>query len=79
MPMSEPLTPDKDVVFRGLLRLDGEPNQIPAELFGGFLERLANSCNMSLRRARIATTGLIEKIRCCFRMKKKIEYKMNVK
>jgi hypothetical protein len=59
--MSESLTPDEDVVFREFTRLDVEPNQIPAELFAGFLERLANSCNMSLERARQATLGLIEK------------------
>ena len=59
--MSEPLTPDEEVVFREYTRLDVEPNQIPVELFEGFLERLANSCNMSLQRARIATQGLIDK------------------
>ena len=59
--MSEPLTPDEDIVFHELLRLDVEPNQVPVELFEGFLERLANSCNLSLQRARIAITGLIEK------------------
>ena len=59
--MSEPLTPDEDVVFREFSRLDVEPNQIPAELYAGFLERLAKSCNMSLQRARLATQGLIDK------------------
>ncbi len=59
--MSEPLTPDEDVVFREFMRLDVEPNQIPVELYAGFLERLANSCNMSLQRARLATQGLIDK------------------
>ena len=59
--MSEPLTPDEDVVFREFTRLDVEPNQIPAELFEGFLERLAGSCNLSLERARRAIQGLIDK------------------
>jgi len=59
--MTTPLTPDEDVVFREFLRLDVEPNGIPAEIFEGFLERLANSCNMSLQRARLATQGLIDK------------------
>ncbi len=59
--MSEPLTPDENVVFREFMRLDVEPNQIPVELYAGFLERLANSCNMSLQRARLATQGLIDK------------------
>ena len=59
--MDEPLTPDEDVVFREFTRLDVEPNQIPAELYAGFLERLAISCNMSLQRARLATQGLIDK------------------
>jgi hypothetical protein len=55
------LTPDEDVVFRELIRLDVEPNQIPPELFGGFLERLARSCNIPLPRARLAVQGLIDK------------------
>ena len=59
--MSTPLTPDEDVVFREFLRLDVEPNQIPPELFSGFMERLAESVNLSLQRARIATQGLIDK------------------
>jgi hypothetical protein len=59
--MIEPLTPDEDVVFREFTRLDVEPNQIPPELYAGFLERLAGSCNMSLQRARLATQGLIDK------------------
>jgi hypothetical protein len=59
--MDEPLTPDEDVVFLELLRLDVEPNGIPVELFEGFLERLAASCNMSLPRARVAIQGLIDK------------------
>ena len=56
-----PLTPDEDVVFREFVRLDVEPNQIPPELFVGFLERLAASVNMSLPRVRSATQGLIDK------------------
>ena len=59
--MDEPLTPDEDVVFSEYLRLDIEPNGIPVELFEGFLEQLAASCNMSLQRARVATQGLIDK------------------
>ena len=59
--MSEPLTPDEEVVFREFTRLDVEPNQIPPELFEGFLEQLAKSCNMSIHRARIATQRLIDK------------------
>jgi hypothetical protein len=59
--MDEPLTPDEDVVLCEFLRLDVEPNGIPVELFAGFLERLAASCNMSLQRARVATQGLIDK------------------
>lgn len=59
--MGEPLTPDEDAVFREFTRLDVEPNQIPAELFAGFLERLASSCSMSVPRARIALQGLIDK------------------
>lgn len=57
----EPLTPDEERVFREFLRLDVEPNQIPVELYAGFMERLANSVNMPLQRARIATQGLIDK------------------
>jgi hypothetical protein len=59
--MDEPLSPDEDVVFREYTRLDVEPNAIPVELFTGFLERLADSCNMSVQRARAATQGLIDK------------------
>jgi hypothetical protein len=59
--MDEPLTPDEDVVLSEFLRLDVEPNGIPVELFEGFLERLAASCNMSVQRARIAIQGLIDK------------------
>jgi hypothetical protein len=49
------------VVFLEFLRLDVEPNGIPVELFAGFLEELAASCNMSLQHARVATQGLIDK------------------
>jgi hypothetical protein len=59
--MDEPLTPDEDVVFLEFLRLDVEPNGIPVELFEGFLEKLAASCNMSVQRARVAVQGLIDK------------------
>ncbi len=59
--MDEPLTPDEDMVFSEFLRLDVEPNGIPVELFEGFLERLAASCNMSIQRARVAIQGLIDK------------------
>ena len=59
--MSEPLTPDEEVVFREFTRLDVEPNQIPPELFEGFLVQLAKSCNMSIHRTRIATQRLIDK------------------
>lgn len=59
--MDEPLTPDEDRVYREFLRLDVEPNQIPVELYNGFMERLAASCAMSIQRARIATQGLIDK------------------
>jgi hypothetical protein len=63
MNMSEPLplTPDEDVVFREYIRLDVEPNQIPPELFTGFLERMARSVNLPLQRVRAATQGLIDK------------------
>lgn len=61
IPESESSTPDEDVVFREFTCLDVEPDQVPAELFAGFLERLANSCNMSLERAGQATLRLIEK------------------
>ncbi len=63
MTMTEPLplTPDEDVVFREFIRLDVEPNQIPPELFMGFLERLATSVRMPLPRVRGATQGLIDK------------------
>lgn len=60
-PPEEPLTPDEERVFREFVRLDVEPNQIPVELFAGFMERLAHSVNMPLPRARIATQGLIDK------------------
>ena len=59
--MTESLTPDEDTVFRELTRLDVEPNQIPPELFEGFLEQLANGCNLSLQRTRAALQGLIDK------------------
>ena len=59
--MREPLAPDEEVVFREFTRLDVEPNQIPAELFEGFLERLARSSSMSLERTRRAIQGLIDK------------------
>jgi len=58
---NESLTPDEDTVFHELTRLDVEPNQIPPELFEGFLERLANACNLSLQRTRVAIQGLIDK------------------
>ena len=61
IPMNESLTPDEDTVFRELARLDVEPNQIPPELFEGFLEQLANGCNLSLQRTRAALQGLIDK------------------
>ena len=59
--MREPLTQDEDVVFRELVRLDVEPHHIPAELFEGFMERLAESSNLPLDRARHAIKGLIDK------------------
>jgi len=59
--MTESLPPDEDTVFRELNRLDVEPNQIPPELFEGFLEQLANGCNLSLQRTRAALQGLIDK------------------
>jgi len=59
--MDKPLTPDEDVVFRELTRLDVEPHQIPVELFAGFLGRLATSCNLSIPSTRIALQGLIDK------------------
>lgn len=59
--MDVPLKPDEEIVFREFSRLDVEPNQIPVELFAGFMERLAKSCNISLPRARIALQGLIDK------------------
>jgi len=52
--MNEPLAPDEDEVFRECTRLDGEPDQIPAGLYAGFLELMANSCNLSLKRANLA-------------------------
>jgi len=58
--MDVSLKPDEEIVFREFSRLDVEPNQIPVELFAGFLERLASSCNISLPRARIALQGLID-------------------
>ena len=59
--MDEPLTPDEDVVYQEFTRLDVEPNQIPPDLYAGFLERLAETCNLSLPRARTAIQGLIDK------------------
>ena len=59
--MSKPLTPDEEVVFRELVRLDVEPHHIPAELFEGFMERLAESSNLPLDRARRAIHGLIDR------------------
>jgi hypothetical protein len=63
MTMSEPLplTPDEELVFCEYIRLDVEPNQIPPELFMGFLERMAGSVSMPLQRVRAATQGLIDK------------------
>jgi len=58
--MDEPLTPDEDVVYREFTRLDVEPNQIPPDLYAGFLKRLAETCHVSLPRARIAIQGLID-------------------
>jgi|GEM_PF-1680366 len=58
--MSEPLAPDEDVVFREFTHLDIEPNQIPAELFEGFLERLARSSSMSVESTPRAIQGLID-------------------
>lgn len=59
--MDDPLTPDEDLVFKELLRLDVEPNQIPPELFEGFLHRLAAAVSLPLPRARAALQGLIDK------------------
>ena len=59
--MDEPLTPDEDVVYREFIRLEVEPNQIPPDLFAGFLKRLAETCHLSLPRTRIAIQGLIDK------------------
>ncbi len=59
--MDEPLTPDEDAVFRELLHLAIEPNDIPPPLFEGFLQRLANSVALSLPRTRTALQGLIDK------------------
>ncbi|HOX36218.1 MAG TPA: hypothetical protein P5217_08840 [Methanoregulaceae archaeon] len=59
--MDDALTPDEDLVFRELLRLDVEPNQIPPELFEGFLHRLAGAVSLPLPRARAALQGLIDK------------------
>jgi hypothetical protein len=61
--MSEPspLTPDEDLVFREFLRLDVEPNQIPPELYAGFIEELSRSVNLPLDHVRVATQGLIDK------------------
>lgn len=56
-----PLTPDEDLVFQEFLRLDTEPNQIPPELYAGFIEELARSVNLPLTRVRSATQGLIDK------------------
>jgi len=59
--MDDALTPDEDLVFRELLRLDVEPNQIPPELFEGFLHRLAGAVSLPLPRVRAALQGLIDK------------------
>ncbi len=59
--MDIPLKPDEEIVFREFSRLDVEPNQIPVELFAGFVERLASACNISVPRARSAIQGLIDK------------------
>ncbi len=59
--MNDLLTPDEDVVFRELLRLDVEPNQIPPDLYAGFLQRLADTVALSLPRTRAAIQGLIDK------------------
>jgi hypothetical protein len=59
--MSEPLTPDEDVVFREFLRLDVEPNQIPPELYAGFIQQIADTVGLPPRRVRVATQGLIDK------------------
>ncbi len=61
--MSEPvpLTPDEDLVFQEFLRLDIEPNQIPPELYAGFIEELARSVNLPLPRVRATIQGLIDK------------------
>lgn len=59
--MKEPLTPDEDRVFREFIRLDVEPNQIPVELYQGFMERLAGTLGLPLLRVRAATQGLIDK------------------
>ena len=56
-----PLTPDEEAVFREFQRLDVEPNGIPAELFEGFLKRLAESTSLSLEQVTAATRGLIDK------------------
>jgi hypothetical protein len=61
--MSESLTPDEEEVFREFLRLDVEPNQIPPDLFPGFLKEMAGSLEMPLQRVRIATQGLIDKVK----------------
>ena len=61
--MSElvPLTHDENLVFQEFLRLDTEPNQIPPELYAGFIEELSRSINLPLIRVRVATQGLIDK------------------
>ena len=48
--MRGPLAPDEEVVFREFTRLDVEPNQIPAELFEGFVWRVVNMCWFKIRR-----------------------------
>ena len=61
--MREPLAPDEDVVFREFTRLDGEPDQIPAELYAGFLELMANSCNLSSS-VQTLQQGISVRIKC---------------
>jgi hypothetical protein len=59
--MAGPLTPDEDAVMRELQRLDLEPNEIPPELYEGFIQRIADSAGIPLPRARSALQGLIDK------------------
>lgn len=59
--MNEALTPDEEIVYRELLRLDTEPHQVPPELYEGFLHGLAGSCNLSIHRTGIALEGLNDK------------------